>query len=117
MNESCRPFREQLGSLALGHLHDAEATAVLAHVDGCEECGTELRGLREVAEILPLADPARLGEPSVAPPTGLAERVLSLVREERRLATRDRRNRVIGLAVAASVVVALVAALVVAASS
>jgi anti-sigma factor RsiW len=117
MNEACRPFREQLGAMALGHLSDEEATAVRAHLDGCAECRAEFRALREVTEVLPLADPARLGEPSAAPPTGLAERVLSLVREERRLASRDRRNRLVGLAVAASVVLALVAALVVAAPS
>ncbi|HEX6130274.1 MAG TPA: zf-HC2 domain-containing protein, partial [Actinomycetota bacterium] len=45
MNEACRPFREQLGAMALGHLSDEEATAVRAHLDGCAECRTELRTL------------------------------------------------------------------------
>jgi anti-sigma factor RsiW len=117
MNESCRPFREQLGSLALGHLDEGEATAVRAHLDGCADCQAEYRSLRDVTAMLPLADPARIGEASLAPPTGLAERVFSLVREERRLAARDRRNRLLGLAVAASIVGALVLALVVATPS
>ena len=113
MNESCRPFRELLGALALGHLDDAEATAVRAHLDGCADCRAEFDGLREVAGMLPLADPARIEQAAVTPPTGLAERVLSLVREEQRLAARDRRNRLLGLAVAASIVAALVLSLVV----
>ena len=115
MNEACRPFREQLGSLALGHLDDDEATAVRAHVDGCDECRAEFRGLREVAMMLPLADPERIAEPTLSPPVGLAERVLSLVREERRLQARERRGRLIGLGVAAAIVALLVVTLVVAA--
>jgi len=117
MNEACRPFREQLGSLALGHLDEIEATAVHAHLDGCSECRAEFRALRDVAGMLPLADPERLGEAVVAPPTGLAERVLSLVREERRLAQRQRRGRLAAAAVAAAIAIAIVVSLVVLAPS
>ncbi|HSL11281.1 MAG TPA: zf-HC2 domain-containing protein [Actinomycetota bacterium] len=117
MNESCRPFREQLGSLALAHLDDAEATAVRAHLDGCADCRAEFSGLREVAQMLPLADPARLGEPSAAPPSGLGERVFSLVRAERRLAAREHRSRLVAIGSAAAVVTAIVVALVVATPS
>jgi hypothetical protein len=117
MNEGCRGFREQLGSLALGHLGDAEATAVRAHIDGCGECRAEFRGLREVAEMLPLADPERIGDATLRPPAGLAERVLSLVLEEQRLATRERRSRLVGIAIAAAVIAAVVVALVVATPS
>ena len=114
MNESCRPFREQLGSLALGHLDEAEATAARAHLDGCAECQAEFRGLREVAEMLPLADPERLGDATLRPPPGLAERVLSLVREEQRVASRERRGRLVGIGIAAAVVATLIVGLVVA---
>jgi hypothetical protein len=113
MNEACRPFREQLGSLALGHLDDAEATAVRAHLDGCADCRTEFRSLVEVARMLPLADPDRLGEATIAPPASLGERVLSLVREERRVASRRRRGRAVALAVAAVIVGLVVATFVV----
>jgi anti-sigma factor RsiW len=117
MNESCRPFREQLGSFALGHLDEAEATATRAHLDGCAECRAEFRELREVAEMLPLADPERLGDVTLRPPAGLAERVVSLVREERRLASRERRSRLVGVGIAAAVVATLIVALVVATPS
>ena len=117
MNEGCRAFREQLGSLALGHLGDAEATAARAHLDGCSECRAEFRGLREVAEMLPLADPERIADATLRPPAGLAERVLSLVLEEQRLATRERRGRLVGLGIAAAVIAAVVVTLVVATPS
>jgi hypothetical protein len=108
MNEACRPFREQLGSLALGHLDESERAAVQAHVDGCTGCRTELHSMREVASMLSLADPERLGEATVAPPPNLGDRVLSLVREERRLAGRRRRGRLIGLGAAAALVAVVV---------
>ncbi len=113
MNEACRPFREQLGSLALGHLDEVEATSVRAHLDGCADCRSESRALEDVARMLPLVDPAVVDEASVAPPASLGERVLSLVREERRLAEKRRRGRLRGALAAAAAVVALVVALVV----
>lgn len=107
MNEGCRPFREQLGSLALGHLDDREATSVRAHLDGCADCRAESATLRAVAGMLPLADPARVVEAADAPPPTLGDRVLSLVREERRLADRRRRSRALGAAAAVLLAVVL----------
>jgi anti-sigma factor RsiW len=101
MNEACRPFREQLGAMALGHLSDEEATAVRAHLDGCAECRAELRTLEEVAAVLPLVDPGSLEEARVAPPPGLGDRVVSVVRRERAAAAR-RRRRTWGTGVAAA---------------
>lgn len=117
MNDACRPFREQLGSLALGHLSEVEATSVDAHVDGCAECRAELRALTDVARALPLADPSRIDEERVAPPAALGERVLSLVREESRLERRRRRARVAGALTAAAAALGVAVAIAVVAPS
>ena len=117
MNDACRPFREQLGSLALGHLSEAEVIPVRAHVDGCRECRAELASLSEIARMLPLADPSTIDGERVAPPAALGERVLSLVRQERRLAQRRRRSRLTGTLAAAAAAVTLVVAIAVVAPS
>jgi hypothetical protein len=108
MSEGCRPFREQLGPLALGHLPDPEVASVRAHVDGCADCREELRALEEAAGALALVDPELLDEP-LAPPRGLGDRIVSLVREERLLEQRRRRRRLTGLLAAAVLAGALAA--------
>ena len=52
--------RASLGAYVLGHLDHAETTAVSAHLDGCASCRAEAAALAPVAEMLPLADPARI---------------------------------------------------------
>jgi anti-sigma-K factor RskA len=109
--ESCRPWREQLGALALGHLSPAEVTSVRAHLDGCAACRAELAGLEQVARLLPLADVESL-EAEPAPPPDLGDRVVTVVRQERELEDRRRRRRrrgvLSGLAAAAAVVALVV---------
>jgi anti-sigma-K factor RskA len=111
--ESCRPWREQLGAMALGHLSAEEVTAVRAHLDGCAACRAELSALQQVATLLPLADVDTL-DIDPAPPSDLGERVVTVVRHERELEERRHRRRrrgvVSGLA-AAAVVIALVVSL------
>lgn len=110
--ESCRPWRERLGSLALGHLGPEEEAAVRAHVDGCTACRGELAELSQVAAVLPLADADRLDERPM-PPSDLGDRIVARVREERETIRRQGRRRgtartVAAIAAAAAIVLVLV---------
>ncbi len=110
--DTCRPWREQLGAMALGHLSADEITAERAHLDGCADCRVELAALEQVARLLPLADVESLDlEP--APPPDLGDRVMSVVRAERELVERRHRRRmrglVSGIAAAAAAIVLVVA--------
>lgn len=99
--EGCRPWREQLGSLALGHLDSEERASLDAHLEGCPACRGEAASLRALARILPLAEPGRAA-PASTPP-GLGQRVAARLAEARR---RTRRRR-LALGVAVVAVVAL----------
>jgi anti-sigma factor RsiW len=89
--EGCRKWRELLGARALEQLPEAERAGLEAHLEGCAECRAELDSLRDVARLLPLADPERI-EAAPAPPPALADRVVAAVRAEGR-AKRRRRLR------------------------
>lgn len=101
--EDHRQIRHLLGAYVLDDLAPDEHTAVLAHLDGCPECRQEERELREVAELLPLADPAHLDDP-VVPPSWLVDRVVADVGSQRR-----RRRLVSGMMAAAAALVVVVA--------
>jgi hypothetical protein len=107
--EGCREWRESLGAYALGQLPEDERAGLEAHVDGCRECRAELEQLDSVARVMPLADPERLGAPSLPPP-GLADRVAARIAGERRTARRGRRLR-LGLALSGATAVAAATAL------
>ncbi|NYG54884.1 zf-HC2 domain-containing protein [Nocardioides perillae] len=77
-----RRLREELGALALGHLAEAEAAALRAHVDGCAECRAELAELAPVADLLGRVDPARVAAPP-HPPADLGARIRAAVAAER----------------------------------
>ena len=77
--DPCRPWRESLGALALGHLDDEERAAVERHISGCAECRSELEQLRAVAALLPGADPERVTVRTIEPPPQLEERVLARI--------------------------------------
>lgn len=98
--EACRPWRERLGSLALGHLSPEEEGTVLAHVDGCPGCRAELAELRQVAAVLPLADAERLDQTPV-PPADLGDRIVARVRQEREAIRREGRRQSLTRTVAA----------------
>jgi predicted anti-sigma-YlaC factor YlaD len=105
--QGCRDWRESLGAYVLEQLPADERAAVDAHIQGCEACRAELRLLRPVAELLPLADPEHLGA-APRPPRSLAYRVASGVAAER-IARRRRRLFVGGgLATAAAAATAAV---------
>src|SRR5262245_20810545 len=92
--EHCREWRTSLGAYALGQLSERERTALEAHLDGCPDCRAEAESLRAVAQLMPLADPARIVEPSPRPPSQLRERIESEIdseRAERRVRRRRRR--------------------------
>ena len=76
--------RASLGAYVLGHLEPAEATAVRAHLDGCSACRAEAAALAPVADMLPLADPERVGAPAEpGPPPALLDEVLGRIERER----------------------------------
>lgn len=72
-------WREQLGAYALGHLEDAERTAVEAHLEGCPDCREELTSLEILVAPLARVDPDALG-PASAPPPDLEGRIRERVR-------------------------------------
>jgi anti-sigma factor RsiW len=109
MVDTHRAWREQLGSLVLGHLSPAEESSLRSHLDGCEECRREADQLAAVAAILPAADHQRVIEAVPALPEDLEHRVFQKVAEERRRATPRRRlgARLAGALAAAAVTLAV----------
>jgi predicted anti-sigma-YlaC factor YlaD len=93
--------RPALGAFVLGHLGPGEAAAVRAHLEGCAACRSEAAALAPVADLLPLADPERVGAPAEpGPSTGLLDEVLTRIELERDT-HRRRRRRSVGVRVAA----------------
>jgi hypothetical protein len=112
--EACREWRESLGAYVLGQLPADEQAATRAHVDGCEACRSEVEWLMPLAELLPLADPSRLGTAHL-PPAELGDRIASRIGREgkvRRVRRRRRFEFAFG-AVAATATAAVLLALVV----
>jgi hypothetical protein len=94
--DDCREWRTSLGAYALGQLPEGERAALEAHFEGCPECRAEAESLRGVAELMPLADPARISEPAPQPPPQLRQRIEAVIgaeRAERAAAERKRRRR------------------------
>ncbi|MEK6250412.1 MAG: zf-HC2 domain-containing protein [Actinomycetota bacterium] len=93
--EGCREWRERLGAYVLGHLTEDERAATSAHIEGCAACRAEAESLAPLAELLPIADPARLTT-APAPPAELADRIAVRIAREGRV-KRRRRRLAIGL--------------------
>jgi hypothetical protein len=89
--EDCRPWREQIGALALGGLWPDEKAALEAHLEGCAECREEAESLTRTASLLALADPARAEAPAPQPSADLSDRVAREIAGERRARRRRRR--------------------------
>jgi Anti-sigma-K factor rskA/Putative zinc-finger len=105
--------RPLLGAYVLGHLDPIEALDVGAHLQRCAACREEADELAAVAEVLPLADPERIGTPEPQPPGELYDEVLARIRRERGRRVRAQRRGVavrVG-AVAAALALVLVVAL------
>lgn len=90
--DACRPWREDLGAYALGHLSDEERAALEAHLEGCPACRAEANSLFAVSRLLPHADPERFG-PAPQPPAELGKRIAATIGGERRSKRRQRRLR------------------------
>lgn len=88
-DEQHRGQRELLGSYALGHLPDAEATGMQAHLDGCPACRLELAELLTLVPDLRGVRLSALGALDT-PPAGLGSEIVAAVSRERAL--RDRRQ-------------------------
>ena len=110
--DRCREWRTSLGAYALGQLSERERAALEAHLEGCPECRAEAESLRAVAQLMPLADPARIVEPAPRPPMQLRERIETEIGAERASQRQRRRRRRFGFAfggVAAAAVAAVLA--------
>jgi len=108
-----RDWKLSLGAYALGDLPPDERAAVAAHLEGCEECRAELRSLEGVAALLPLADPARIEQPTARPPADLGARIEAQIAAESAREGRAKRRRRLrfgfGGAIAAAAVAAVLA--------
>ena len=104
-------LRPLLGAFVLGHLEPAEASAVRGHLDVCRACRRDAAELAPVADLLPLADPERIGTTAGSePPREMLDAVLERIERERRLRVSGRR-RSVGVraaAVAAALVIVTV---------
>ena len=70
-------LRPLLGAFVLGHLEPAEASAVRGHLDVCRACRRDAAELAPVADLLPLADPERIGTTAGSePPREMLDAVL-----------------------------------------
>ncbi len=96
--ERCREWRISLGAYALGQLSAQERAGLEAHLDGCPDCRAEAEALRGVAELMPLADPARITAPAPRPPAELRERIETVIGAERAGVRKRRRRRRFGFA-------------------
>ncbi|HEX8707848.1 MAG TPA: anti-sigma factor [Pyrinomonadaceae bacterium] len=70
-------YKEMLAAQALGALDGAEARALEAHLEGCDECRAELQEWRQTASVLAYCPPA------VEPSKGVRARILADVRNTR----------------------------------
>lgn len=105
--------RPLLGAFMLGHLVPDESAAVRAHLDGCPACREDAAELAPVADLLPLADPERVGAPA-EPPREMLDEVLTRIEQAREARHRARRRSIVVRvsAVAAALALALVVAVV-----
>jgi len=115
--DGCREWRTSLGAYVLGQLPEGERAALEAHLQGCPECRAEAESLRGVAQLMPLADPARIVEPAPRPPAELRERIEAVIGAEgaERAAgeRRHRRRRRFGFAFGGIAAAAVAAVLVI----
>src|ERR1700761_4451857 len=88
-----RDWKLALGAYALGDLPADERAAIAAHLEGCAECRAELPELVGKAALLPLADPARIEQPSVRPPADLGARIEAQIAAESSREGRERQRR------------------------
>ena len=96
-------LREMLGAFSLGHLSEAEATAVQAHLDGCADCRRDLAEIAPLAQSLTHVSAERVSEVA-SPDPELGRRIAAAVAVERaqhRRRARSRRSLLVAAAVLA----------------
>jgi Putative zinc-finger len=96
--DSCREWRISLGAYALDQLPADERAGLEAHLEGCPDCRAEAEAMRGVAQLMPLADPARFTAPAPRPPAQLRERIETVIGAERDGQRKRRRRRRFGFA-------------------
>lgn len=104
-SEDHRYYRELLGAFLLGELDEGEREAVEEHIEGCETCQAEMDELRPIVSALEESAPQGLEEPRPSPPPELRDRVMSRVRDSRRVVQINqarRRRRLVGSGLAAA---------------
>ncbi|HEY5905672.1 MAG TPA: zf-HC2 domain-containing protein [Actinomycetota bacterium] len=105
-----------LGAYVLGHLAAGEAAAVRGHLDVCRTCRRDASELAPVADLLPLADPERIGTTDdPAPSREMLDEVLGRIERERNERDRSRRRSILArvtLVAAALAIVTVIAAVV-----
>lgn len=106
--------RPLLGAFVLGHIVPDEAAAVRAHLDGCPACREDAAELAPVADLLPLADPERVGAPA-EPPREMLDEVLTRIEQARETRRRERRRAIVVRVSAVAAALALVLVVAVAA--
>jgi Putative zinc-finger len=103
-DDACRNRREDIGAYVLGALSDDRRAALMAHLDGCPSCRSELGELESVARLLPLADPLRTTERPPLPPH-LGETIFRRIADQRRMQLRRSRKLAGVVAAAAAIIV------------
>ena len=108
--------RPLLGAYVLGHLAPGEAASVRGHLDVCRTCRRDASELAPVADLLPLADPERIGTTDdPAPSREMLHEVLGRIERERNERDRSRRRSILArvtLVAAALAIVTVIAAVV-----
>ncbi|HEV7616334.1 MAG TPA: anti-sigma factor [Solirubrobacterales bacterium] len=112
--ESCRDWRLLLGAYALGDLAPAERAGLEAHLEGCPDCRAEAEALGAVAQLLPLADPDRFGQPAPRPSPQLAGRIEATIGAELKADKKRRKRRRFAFGVSGAMVAATAALLAIA---
>jgi anti-sigma-K factor RskA len=102
--DDCRSWREEIGAYLLGGLPDDRRTALLAHLDGCNECRAEVEELAEVARSMRAADPLRNHDRPLPPPN-LIESIVGAIADERRGRRMRLRRRAASALAAAAVLI------------
>jgi predicted anti-sigma-YlaC factor YlaD len=101
--------RPLLGAYVLGHLEPGEAAAVRGHLEVCRACRRDASELAPVADLLPLADPERIGTTEDPGPSHeMLDEVLGRIERERHERDRSRRRSVLARVTLVAAVLAIV---------
>ena len=106
ISDPCEHFRGLIAMEVVGQLSMPERVALNAHIEGCDSCRDERKGLMMLSMVLGTADPDRFTEHEL--PFKLQTAVLDRLRAEERRERRAHRSRYVLASAAAAVLVAVV---------